>query len=212
MTTLKKSLAAFVLIASGGFASTAQADTFNFSCITNNDAQDCQVGLLQLSVEVLAAPAGQVQFIFRNAGPAASSITDIYFDDGTLLGLASITNGSGVDFSQDASPGNLPGGTSISPAFEATTGFTADSNAPTQPSGVNPGEVVSIFFTLQAGGTLADVISELYSGELRIGVHVQGFLPDGSESFVNTVPTVPLPAAVWLLLGGLGGFGALRRR
>ena len=142
---------------------------FTFGCIANGDAQNCQTGALQLTVEVIAGPGGQAQFIFRNTGSAASSIADIYFDNGTLLGIASITNGTGVDFSQDASPGNLPGGNSMSPPFQATAGFTADSNPPTQPNGVNPGETVTIFFTLQSGGTLADVIGELYSRELRIG-------------------------------------------
>jgi hypothetical protein len=36
---------------------------------------------------------GQVLFEFSNAGPASSSITDVYFDDGTLLGTAELTNG-----------------------------------------------------------------------------------------------------------------------
>ena len=207
-----KVLVSLVLIAAAGLDSTAHADTFTFGCITNSNAQNCQTGALQLSVEVLTAPSGQVQFIFRNTGVAAASITDIYFDDGTLLGLASITNGTGVDFSQGASPGNLPGGNSISPAFQATAGFTADSNPPTQPNGVNPGETVTIFFTLQSGGTIADVISELYSQELRIGLHAQGFANGGSESFVNVIAPVPLPAAAWLMLSGLGALRVMRRR
>jgi hypothetical protein len=41
-----------------------------------------------------------VNFLFTNQGPLASSITDVYFDDGTLLGIAGVTNFSGVDFSQ----------------------------------------------------------------------------------------------------------------
>lgn len=212
MKTLTKALASCALICFAGFGSVANADMFTFGCINNGSSANCQTGALQLSVEVVAGPAGQAQFIFRNVGLLASSIADIYFDDGTLLGIASIANGAGVDFSQYANPGNLPGGNSMSPAFEATAGFTADSNPPSEPNGVNPGETVTIYFTLQSGGTLADVISELYSQELRIGLHVQGFANGGSESFVNELVPVPLPAAAWLMLSGLGALRLARRR
>lgn len=77
---------------------------------------------------------------------------------------------------------------------------------------MNPGETVGIFFNLQSGGTFADVISELYSQELRIGIHVQGFANRGSESLVNGVTPVPVPAAAWLMLSGLGALRLVRRR
>lgn len=157
-----------------------------------------------------AGPGGsQVSFTFTNAGPSAASITDIYFDDGTLLGIASIANGSGVSFSMPATPGNLPAGNNASPAFVATAGFTADSLPPVQPNGVNPGETVAIVFDLLSGGSLADVLAELADGRLRIGLHVQGFASSGSESFVNT--PLPEPGALALLALAVAAL-ALRRR
>lgn len=167
---------------------------------------------------VTAVGSTQVSFQFQNSGPAASSITDIYFDDGSLLGIASITNGTGTSFSQGASPGDLPGGNNISPAFQTTAGFLADSDPPTQPNGVNPGEFVTIVFDLQSGKTFADVLSDLSSGALRIGIHVQGFTGGGSESFVNTPtpppPPIPEPGTVLLLGTGLAGAATrlIRRR
>jgi hypothetical protein len=141
---------------------------------------------------------------------SASSVTDVYFDDGSLLGISSITNGPGVSFTQDASPPNLPGGNNISPPFQVTAGFLADSDPAVQPNGVNPGEWLKISFSLQSGGTFSDVINELSDGRLRIGIHVQGFSSGGSESFVN-VP-VPIPAAVWLFGSGLLGLAGVARR
>ena len=113
----------------------AQATLYGFSQITNNGSP---ATASQYWVDVTASGA-QVKFHFTNSGPISSSITDIYFDDGSLLGIASVINGPGVDFSQGACPGNLPGGNLAVPAFATTAGFSADSNPPRQPNGVNPG-------------------------------------------------------------------------
>jgi hypothetical protein len=194
--------------------------TLGFGAITANTVGDPEIGEAQLSVDVQAGPgANQVSFTFNNAGPLASSITDIYFDDGTLLGIASITDGAGVDFEQGASPGNLPAANNADPDFEATAGFTADSEPPAQPNGVNPDEFVTIIFDLIGGQTYADTVAALEDGSLRIGIHVQGFASGGSESFVNEPPDdgggangVPEPSTMVLALTGLFGLGLARAR
>jgi hypothetical protein len=97
------------------------------------------------------------------------------------------------------------------PAFNVTGMFKADADNPSPAKGINPGEWLGIFFALQSGQTYADVINDLATGELRVGLHVQAFSGGGSESFVNT--PVPLPAAIWLFGGGLLGLmGLIRRR
>ena len=210
---LKKNLWVYFLSALVFATAPAKAATLSFFCITNNNAGDCAIGASQLTVNVSDAGGGQMLFHFKNmAGGSASSITDVYFDDGSLLALASVTNGPGVSFSQYASPPNLPGANLISPAFETTAGFLADSNPPVQPNGVNPGEWLKIYFSLQSGGTFNDVINELGDGRLRIGIHVQGFSSGGSESFVNVPATVPVPAAVWLFGSGLVSLTVIGRR
>lgn len=184
---------------------------YSFAPVTNNSATNTTNGIAQLTVTVSAGPAAnQVSFRFDNAGPAAMSITDVYFDDGTLLGIASITDsGAGVSFSQGGSPPNLPGGNTLTPAFNTTAGFLADSNPPAQPNGVNPGEWLTITFNLINGKTFADTLAALNTpgDHLRVGIHVQGFSDGGSESFVNQVPT---PGAAALL--AVGGLMAARRR
>ena len=189
----------------------AATTTLGFYCITANNAGNCAIGESQLTVRLSDLVPGEVLFHFKNlAGGSASSITDVYFDDGSLLALAAVTNGPNVNFSQYASPPDLPGGDSISPQFDVTAGFLADSNPPVQPNGVNPGEWLKINFTLQSGGSYADVINELTDGRLRIGIHVQGFAVGDSASFVNN--PVPVPAAAWLFGSGLLGLIGIARR
>ena len=192
----------------------ARAVALGFGCISNNIAGDCAIGEAQLAVDVLDAGGGQVLFSFSNAGPAASSITDVYFDDGSLLSIAVVINDlvapGIVDFSQGASPGDLPAGNNADPDFNTTAGFNADSNPPTQPNGVNPGEVLGIQFALLPGKTYADVLAELGDGTLRIGLHVQGYASGGSESLVNE--PLPEPATLALLMLGAGALVAARSR
>jgi len=189
----------------------------------------------QLSVAVTDDDVGsnvvgenQVLFIFRNEGPTASSITDIYFDDGTLLRIAGIydTLTTGVSFDDPATPGNLPNGNAVNPHFVTSDAFSADSDNPITAYGVNPGESVGILFDLQNSKTLANVIAAMYAGfalgpddnptgTLRIGVHVQSIATaldeqgnPGSQSYILT----PVPGAVILGLLGLGAVGLKLRK
>jgi hypothetical protein len=171
-----------------------QAEILTFNNCSTNNAGDVAIGEAQMQVEVTDLGGEQVLFTFRNLGPNASSITDVYFDDGTLLGIANIINGSGVNFSQDASPPNLPAANDCpGGAFQTTAGFLADSDPPAQPNGVNPGESLGVVFDLQAGKTFNDVLIDLSTGALRIGIHVQGYASGGSEAFVNNPPPPPPP-------------------
>lgn len=180
---------------------------------------DGQIGVDQLFVDVDTADTTQVLFTFRNIGPQASSICDIYFDDGVLASFASLDNSDpGVAFSQFASPSNLPGGNNASPPFVANYSF--DSNSPVQPNGINPNESLGITFNIQSGKTLQDIIDNLDDGTLRIGLHVQGYASEGSEAFVNNGRNgngngngvIPAPGAILLASIGISTLGLLRRR
>jgi hypothetical protein len=207
-----------VLVLASVAPSIVRADMYGFYNITGNNAVNAALGEAQLRMEVTDPGGGQVLFRFLNLGPAASSITDVYFDDShndgnPLVSLATITNGPGVSFSQGASPPNLPGANSVSPAFSAD--FDLDSIAPVESNGVNPDEWLEVKFNLATGVGFSNVIGELDAGTLRVGIHVQGFANGGSEAFINNIKPMPAPGA--FLLGALGlgliaGRGRLRLR
>ncbi|HIK09872.1 MAG TPA: PEP-CTERM sorting domain-containing protein [Oscillatoriaceae cyanobacterium M33_DOE_052] len=199
-----------------------------FDNITGNYAPNALTGETQLFLDVTDATGGenlsanQVLFKLSNAGPAASSITQIYFEDmlNSLSGIATngITgSGSGVSFSVSTGNLNLPGGNDSSVNF--TEEYGVRSLPPVQPRGVNPGEWVSVLFNLNSGQTLQNVFDNLASQDMRVGIHVQGFANGGSESFVNLPPRgvtpppaqVPEPATL-LGLGLVGGLMAGSRR
>jgi hypothetical protein len=174
---------------------------FGFNNITGNSATNALAGENQLLINVTDANGGktltsnQVLFTFSNIGSAASSITQIYFDNGTALKSISnvATSATGVSFSQGT--GQLPGGNSLSNKFASNFGIQA--NQPTSQQGVNNtgaggNEWVSVLFTLDTNKTLQTVIDELQSGALRIGMHIQAFGDGGSEAFVNK-PVINTP-------------------
>jgi hypothetical protein len=159
---------------------------------------------LNLYMVVSDAGSNKVDFTFHNASSIASSIARIYFDDGSLLGIAQILEGPGTAFSENPKPSNLPAAEMLTPPFEAVKEFGIGADPPPSSDGANPGEWVTIRFDLKTSGSYQSVLDELGDGTLRVGLHIIG-LPSGSESAVN----VPEPVTMCLL--GLGAF-ALRRR
>ena len=209
------------VIALSGSLSTAKGQmTYGFTGITNNNAGDTAIAESQLSVDLFQSN-GFAVFQFNNAGPEASSITDIYFDDnlGLLVSFGPIVPSAGVSYSTGASPGNLPGGLGVTPQFVAD--FSLDSDPPAQPNGINPGEMLDVSFNFT--GDLAGLESAISSSELRIGIHVQGFASGGSESLINNFNgngngngngnhIIPEPCSILLSSVGIGVVGFLKRR
>lgn len=234
MKTIVKTVVAGALVASALAPGVAGADLYTFGCITHNSAANCSAGEAQLAMDVSSISSG-VRFAISNTGPVSFAVEQVFFDDGVLGSAAkTIQNGIGVNFTQDANPGNLPGGNTVAPPFVTTFSFSAE--PPPSFNGINPGETLALSFS---GGSvnLANVLGNLNGGTLRVGLHAIAFsgngdddlrlslsagLPDhrsGSESFINNRPGLPplvgpVPEpATWALLGsGLLALGGVARR
>jgi len=198
-------------------ASVYAGPTYSFVNITGNSAVNAATGEAQLSVEVTDltdAGGAKVLFTFMNKGSVQSYIGAVYFDDGELLDstFSIVDSPPLVDFVQITTPADLPGGGSISPKFETSQFFKMKADKPgTGKQGVDPYESLGILFTLKSGNTYDNVIADLASGALRIGIHVGGFPDGGSESFINN-GIIPAPGAILLAGIGVGLVGWLRRR
>ena len=216
----------FATLAAGAVSlalcASAQATTFSFVHISAQGGQSPNSAFAnqtatQLFMDVTDEGAGKVRFTFRNEGPLASVINAIYFDDRTpaIMSLASVINGPGTSYSFGASPGDLPGGNSMTVPFNVSAGLLADADNPAPHKGAGPGEWVAIVANLVAGISYADVIDDINSGRLRMGMHVISQVDGDSDAFVTgggDTPVIPLPAGAGLALAGLAPLAFRRRR
>jgi hypothetical protein len=228
----------WMMIGAGALAtaSGASADvvrTLGFTRITANAAENIAS---QLTVEVRAAALNSTyaDFTFRNLIGVGSEVTEIYFDDGSLFGISTVSQGNTAMgttptfHTGGVNPGNLPGSSGLATPFVTSAGFAVDSDVsgPSPDDGLDEAaDWLTIRFDLLPGKTFQDTLSALDlplphtlspDNWLRIGMHVRSIGSNAqSDGFVNTVTVIPLPPAAWAGLGSLAcvaGLSAVRRR
>jgi len=175
----------------------------------------------QFTMDVTDNGSGQALFRLANSGAIQSTITDILFYDGSLLGISALKDRddqisglfglSTVDFTAGVPfhPDSLP----QYPA--ATFGTDRDSNGGVG-NGVDTGEWLEILFNLKANRTFADLLAELQSGQVYVGLHVQRIGTTGGSDWYESTPPpsagVPDGGTTICLLGlGLLALAGVRR-
>jgi len=207
---LVKSLLAVAGVAAVSAVSAAPASAFSFSNIAGGDTPgDSYVNSFTYTV---VNQGSAVRFDIFNLGNAAAPnmfISKVFFDDNGYLSAPSLygTNVGEVSFSGGASNDQLPQG---------GNGFTTDYAFSRNPGGGNAGGIQGAeSFPVSFRGNYNNIIAALNSGDLRVGLHVQG-LPNGqSDSYISTSSgnTQDTPEPLTMLAAGAAvGFGTMFKK
>jgi len=204
-----------------GTQAQAGAVTVDFVRVSNNAVEDLSS---QLSLTVydateanstfgLTLSLNEVLFAYRNAVGIASSISEIYIDDGTVVSFLSVHNSLGgfTDFGGGvaASPANLPGGGTLTPPFVATNAFSSDAQGHPSKGVDTAADIFGVSYGTTGG--LAGIQAALDDGTLRVGLHIRSIGADEeSDAYVNH--KVPEPGNLFLTGMGLLLVGVFARR
>ena len=183
------------------------ATTYNFIGVNADEVNVSN----QLSLDVTQI-GNSVDFKFTNAlGGVDVFVGAIYFDflNANLFTDLDQTNSFGTVSFTGITPSkkNFPEGNAINFSTDAF----GDRNGGSE-NGISIGENLVLTALLSPG---ADINALLQSGGLRVGLHMQGYAPEGSDSYVTTPngpSEVPLPAAAWLFGSALVGFAGFKRK
>lgn len=196
----------------GGLAGQASAASISFLANT-------QQGSDALAVDVTLTDVGStVRFdLAVNAAAGGGNIADLqgfFFDIGGTFGSGYTAVGADVTaFDADEnSVNNLGGGVNINGGGQNAFDFGVRFGT----SGIGKDDIQTTSFVFGlTGGTVS--IADFFGQNVAIrgtSTGLPGSNRGGSSKTEGTVPTpspVPLPAAGWMLIAGLGGLGAMRR-
>ncbi len=172
----------------------AHAELYIFGQVTGGDLDLCPDAFTMEVVE----QGDQALFTFTNNCSTDGVLGRIFFMENDLMTFDSIYDQpEGVSFSPPSGKNAmLPGGHPL--GFTPQNAFSIDADPARPKNGLHYEDYVSILFDLSGGISFADIIAEIDSHSLGVGIHAQALPGGGSASF----STIPEPLTLSLL--GIG--------
>lgn len=185
-----------------GFDNIAGGDTAGDAYAANFTLEVTDLGAGKVLFQIVSAAVPTMNYFARtifvdNTSPSSFSTLPTSNDDSYSVGTVLMNRSGG---------GTLPQGNNV--GFNSNFRFIRDT--PGSGNALQQGETAGFIFGI--AGDFASLINALTSGQLRFGLHLQNLPGGASDSYVNSVTPVPLPAAGILLIGALGGLGFASRR
>jgi hypothetical protein len=151
-----------------------------FKPISGNGSENDCLADANFFMDIIDIHERRIMLTFHNQAPVPCAITNIYFEDGDTFSVSvqsvrgagpSMTQACAIDTGM-GSPRSAP-----VPCHESCTCQAANRNpegAGAMQDGIKPNESLGIVFDLQAGVTLADIVSALSKGRLNISLKLPG--------------------------------------
>jgi hypothetical protein len=196
--------------------------TLEFVCLTNNSGV-CSTSVGPgFKVEINDLGGGQVELKFTNT-LSDGILTTALVDEGDVDFFSSFTIRTSPDYNFGFDNNQtLPGGNGNPYNFATDHGFDAEGGKGGVDNGINPGEVLEVVGTLNAGLTFVDILNGLATSAtgaagLRFGIHVQslpGGFSEGLIAFSDNIPNdqVPEPGTIFVTAAGVALLAVRRFR
>jgi hypothetical protein len=176
---------------SAGDTQPASGITLRFKPLTGNERESDCLGETNFFMDIIDIRERQLKITFYNRAPVPCTISDIYFADGDLFSISvQSARSSGEVRTPACSLAACSGDQQSAPdLYHDSSNYQAArrgaDDAATLEDGIKPNESLGIIFDLQAGITLADVISALSQGKLNISVKLLGNTRSGGGLLIN---------------------------
>ncbi len=164
---------------------------FGFRPIRGSGSENDCLAVANFFMDVTDIHDRRIMLTFHNRAPVPCDISEIYFEDGGTFSISvQSARGAGEAMIRERDADGSTGSRRVAAGLhhEFSSARVANRNpeeADALQDGIRPNESLGIVFDLQAGITLADIISALDKGILNISLKLQGVVQGPGAILIN---------------------------